>query len=130
MLARRGVVRIIAPIDNLREHQPFCSIPDHVHTTTQLEETDMTKAELVAQMAESAGIGRSVAEKALNGFISTVSDALAGNEKITLVGFGTFDIAARAQREGRNPRTGEAITIPSSKAVRFKAGNRLKEALK
>ncbi|MFZ2446564.1 MAG: HU family DNA-binding protein [Syntrophobacteraceae bacterium] len=90
----------------------------------------MTKAELVAKMAETTGIARSTAEKALNGFISTVSQALAENNKITLVGFGTFDIAARAQREGRNPRTGQPITIPSSKAVRFKAGNRLKDAVK
>ena len=90
----------------------------------------MTKAELVAQMAETTGIARSTAEKALNGFISTVSQALAENQKVTLVGFGTFDIAARAQREGRNPRTGQPITIPSSKAVRFKAGNRLKDAVK
>lgn len=90
----------------------------------------MTKSELVAKMAETSGIARSVAEKALNGFISTVGEALAGNEKITLVGFGTFDVASRAQREGRNPRTGQPITIPSSKAVRFKAGNRLKDTLK
>lgn len=90
----------------------------------------MTKSELVAQMAESAGIARTVAEKALNGFVSAVTLALAENQKITLVGFGTFDVAARAQREGRNPRTGQPITIPSSKAVRFKAGNRLKDAVK
>ena len=90
----------------------------------------MTKAELVAKIAETAGIARSIAEKGLNGFISSVSQALAENERITLVGFGTFDVAERAQREGRNPRTGQPITIPSSKAVRFKAGNRLKSALK
>ncbi len=90
----------------------------------------MTKSELVAKMAETGGIARSVAEKALNGFISTVAEALAQNDKITLVGFGTFDVASRAQREGRNPRTGQPITIPSSKAVRFKAGMRLKDSLK
>ncbi len=89
----------------------------------------MTKAELVAKMAEQAGIARATAEKALNGFISSVSQALAQNQKVTLVGFGTFDIASRAQREGRNPRTGKPITIPSSKAVRFKAGNKLKDAV-
>ncbi len=90
----------------------------------------MTKAELVSKMAESAGIAKSIAEKALNSFISSVADALSDKQKITLVGFGTFDVAERAQREGRNPRTGEPITIPSSKAVRFKAGNRLKDAIK
>ncbi|MEM5786027.1 MAG: HU family DNA-binding protein [Syntrophobacteraceae bacterium] len=90
----------------------------------------MTKSDLVAKIVERQGIGRSVAEKALNGFITTVSEALAVNDKITLVGFGTFEVASRAQREGRNPRTGQPITIPSSKAVRFKAGNRLKETIK
>jgi DNA-binding protein HU-beta len=90
----------------------------------------MTKAELVAKMADSAGIARSIAEKALNGFISSVAEALSQEEKITLVGFGTFDVALRAEREGRNPRTGQPIKIPSSKAVRFKPGNRLKDAVK
>ncbi len=89
----------------------------------------MTKAELVAKMAQESGLGRPVAEKALNGFISAVSNALAQNEKVTLVGFGTFGVASRAQREGRNPRTGQPITIPFTKAVRFKAGNKLKESV-
>jgi DNA-binding protein HU-beta len=91
--------------------------------------TKMTKAELVARMAQTSGLGRPVAEKALNGFITAVSDALAQSQKVTLVGFGTFDVAQRAQREGRNPRTGQPITIPLTKAVRFKAGNRLKETV-
>lgn len=90
----------------------------------------MTKAELVAKMADSTGIARAIAEKALNGFISSVADALSQEEKVTLVGFGTFDVAVRAEREGRNPRTGQPIKIPSSKAVRFKPGNRLKDAVK
>ncbi len=90
----------------------------------------MTKAELVVKMADTTGIARATAEKALNGFISAISQALAENQKVTLVGFGTFDVASRAQREGRNPRTGQPLTIPSSKAVRFKAGNKLKDAVK
>lgn len=89
----------------------------------------MTKAELTAKMAEKAGIARATAEKALNGLISAISQALAEDQKVTLVGFGSFDVASRAKREGRNPRTGQPITIPSSKAVRFKAGNKLKEAV-
>ncbi len=89
----------------------------------------MTKAELAAKMAEKANIARATAEKALNGFISAVSQALADDQKVTLVGFGTFDIASRAKREGRNPRTGQPLTIPSSKAVRFKAGSKLKDAV-
>lgn len=90
----------------------------------------MTKTELVAKIAESSGIARSTAEKALNCLVSACSDALAQKERITLVGFGTFEVAQRAQREGRNPRTGQPITIPSSNAIKFKAGNRLKEAVK
>lgn len=90
----------------------------------------MTKADLVGKMASDAGITKALAEKALNSFISAVSGALGKGDKITLVGFGTFDVAKRSQREGRNPRTGQAITIPASKVVRFKAGNKLKDAVK
>lgn len=90
----------------------------------------MTKADLVGKMASDAGITKALAEKALNSFISAVTEALGKGEKITLVGFGTFDVAKRSKREGRNPRTGQAITIPASKVVRFKAGNKLKDAVK
>lgn len=90
----------------------------------------MTKADLVGKIADDAGITKAVAEKALNSFVSAVTDALAGGDKVTLVGFGTFDVAERTQREGRNPRTGETITIPASKVVRFKVGNKLKDAVK
>jgi DNA-binding protein HU-beta len=89
----------------------------------------MTKTELVGRIADNAGITKGVAEKALNSFVSVVSEAMASGEKITMVGFGTFEVAERAQREGRNPRTGQSITIPSSKVVRFKAGNKLKDAV-
>jgi len=90
----------------------------------------MTKADLVGKIADDAGITKAVAEKALNSFVSAVTDALAGGDKVTLVGFGTFDVAERTQREGRNPRTGETITIPASKVVRFKVGNKLKDSVK
>lgn len=90
----------------------------------------MTKADLVGKIADDAGVTKAVAEKALNSFVSAVTDALAAGDKVTLVGFGTFDIASRAQREGRNPRTGETIVIPASKVVRFKVGNKLKDAVK
>jgi DNA-binding protein HU-beta len=90
----------------------------------------MTKSELVAKMSEDAGITRSNAEKALNSFMAAVSEALADGDKITLVGFGTFEVADRAQREGRNPRTGETIVIPSGKVVKFKPGSKLKDAVK
>ncbi|MGD9504523.1 MAG: HU family DNA-binding protein [Syntrophobacteraceae bacterium] len=89
----------------------------------------MTKADLVAKMADEAGINKATAERALNSFVNAVTDALANGEKITLVGFGTFSLVERAQREGRNPRTGEAITIQASKVVKFKAGSKLKESI-
>jgi len=90
----------------------------------------MTKADLVVEIANEDGILKSQAEKALDGFVSAVSAALSGGEKITLVGFGTFSVGSRSQREGRNPRTGEVIKIPASKVVKFKAGKTLSEKVK
>jgi DNA-binding protein HU-beta len=90
----------------------------------------MTKAELVAKVASGSGITKSQADGAVDGFVSAVSEALAGGDKITLVGFGTLSVVARSQREGRNPRTGEKIIIPASKAVKFKAGKTLNEKIK
>ena len=66
----------------------------------------------------------------VNRFVSAVSAALSGGDKITLVGFGTFSVGSRSQREGRNPGTGEKIQIPASKVVKFKAGKTLSEKVK
>lgn len=90
----------------------------------------MTKAELVTKIAGESGITKSQAEKAVDGFVAAVSDALSKGEKITLVGFGTFSIGSRSEREGRNPRTGAKISIPASKVVKFKAGKTLGEKIK
>ena len=90
----------------------------------------MTKAELVAKIASENGLTKSQAEKAVDGFVSAVSGALASGDKITLVGFGTFSVGTRSQREDRNPRTGEKIKIPASKVVKFKAGKTLSEKVK
>ena len=90
----------------------------------------MTKAELVAKIANEVGIAKSQAEKALDGFVAAVSSALSGGDKITLVGFGTFSIAERAKREGHNPRTGKKIKIPAKKVVKFKVGKTLSEKVK
>ncbi|MGO9555339.1 MAG: HU family DNA-binding protein [Syntrophobacteraceae bacterium] len=90
----------------------------------------MTKAELVAKIVSEVGLTKSQADKAVAGFVSAVSNVLAGGEKITLVGFGTFSVAERAKREGRNPRTGAKIKIPASKVVKFKAGKTLSEKVK
>jgi DNA-binding protein HU-beta len=94
------------------------------------EEDSMTKADLVAQMASSAGITKAAAEKALNGFLKGVSGALKKGDKVTLVGFGTFSVAKRAAREGRNPQTGKKIKIKATKVVKFKAGSKLKAMVK
>ena len=87
----------------------------------------MNKNELVAKMAEKAGLKKTEAEKALKAFTETVAEELKNGEKIQLVGFGTFEVAERTERQGRNPKTGEAITIPASKSPKFKAGKALKD---
>ena len=87
----------------------------------------MNKTELVAAMAESADLSKKDAEKALKAFIEVVTDELKKDEKVQLVGFGTFEVAQRATREGRNPLTGEKMQIKACKAPKFKAGKALKD---
>ena len=90
----------------------------------------MNKAELVAKIAEKSELTKKEAEAALNGFLSTVEEALVGGDKVQLVGFGTFETRERAARKGRNPRNPQQeIDIPASKAPVFKAGKSLKEAI-
>ena len=87
----------------------------------------MNKTELVAAMAEQAQISKKDAEAALKAFTETVAEELKKGEKIALVGFGTFEVSERAAREGRNPQTGEVMSIAASKAPKFKAGKALKD---
>ena len=89
----------------------------------------MNKTELVAAMAEKAELSKKDAEKALKAFTETVSAELAKDGKVQLVGFGTFEVAKRAARTGKNPQTGKAMKIPASKAPKFKAGKALKETV-
>ena len=89
----------------------------------------MNKVELVASMAERAELTKVDAEKALKAFIDTVTDELKNGGKVQLVGFGTFEVGKRAERQGRNPKTGESITIPASKSPKFKAGRSLKDTI-
>ena len=86
----------------------------------------MNKAELIAKIAE-AGLTKKDAETALNAAVAAIGDALAGGESVQLIGFGTFSVKERAAREGRNPRTGEAVKIKAAKAPVFKAGKALKD---
>lgn len=89
----------------------------------------MNKTELVAAMADQAGLSKKDAEKALKAFTDVVSEELKKDGKVQLVGFGTFEVSERAAREGRNPATGEAMTIKASKAPKFKAGKALKDLI-
>lgn len=87
----------------------------------------MNKTELVAAVAEQAGLSKKDAEAAVKAFTDVVTEALMAGDKIQLVGFGTFEVSERAAREGRNPRTGETMTIEASKTPKFKAGKALKD---
>ncbi len=87
----------------------------------------MNKTELVAAIADEAGISKKDAEKALKAFTDVVGEELKKGGKIQLVGFGTFEVSERAAREGRNPQTGKAMKIAASKAPKFKAGKALKD---
>jgi DNA-binding protein HU-beta len=89
----------------------------------------MNKTELIAAMADQAGLSKKDAEKALKAFTDIVADELKKGEKIQLVGFGTFEVSERAARDGRNPLTGKAMKIPASKAPKFKAGKALKDMI-
>ena len=87
----------------------------------------MNKTELVAAMAEQAQISKKDAEAALKAFTDVVANELKAGGKVQLVGFGNFEVSERAAREGRNPQTGETMTIAASKAPKFKAGKALKD---
>ena len=89
----------------------------------------MNKTELVAAMAENAGVSKKDAEKTLKAFVDVVTAELKKGEKVQLVGFGTFEVSERAAREGRNPQTGKTMKIAASKAPKFKAGKALKDAI-
>lgn len=89
----------------------------------------MNKTELVAAVAEQAGLSKKDAEAAVKAFTDVVAEALKAGNKIQLVGFGTFEVSERAARTGRNPQTGAEMTIAASKAPKFKAGKALKDSL-
>ena len=89
----------------------------------------MTKAELISIMAAGAGISKTAAGKALDKFVEGVKGALEKEERVTLVGFGTFSVSKRKARKGRNPRTGKEIKIPARKVPKFTAGKAFKEAV-
>lgn len=90
----------------------------------------MTKTELIAAVAAKAELSKKDAEKAVNATIEAVSESLKAGEKVQLVGFGTFEVRDRAERDGVNPATGKTIKIPATKVPAFKAGKALKDLVK
>lgn len=89
----------------------------------------MTKADLINAMAEKTGFSKTDTEKALKAFVDAVTDALKKDDKVALVGFGTFCVGQRAARTGKNPQTGAKIAIPAAKTPKFKAGKALKDSV-
>jgi len=90
----------------------------------------MNKAELIDHVAASADLSKAAAGAAVEAVVSGVTGALSNGDSVSLVGFGTFSVSDRAARTARNPRTGEPINVPASKAPKFKAGKALKDAVK
>ncbi len=90
----------------------------------------MNKTELVSKVAERSGMTKKDTEKVVNEVFDVISDQLAEEDKVQLIGFGTFEVRERAAREGRNPSTGEVIQIEATKVPAFKAGKALKEKVK
>ena len=89
----------------------------------------MNKSELIDAIAESADLTKAVAGRALDGFLGAVTSALSKGDSVALVGFGTYSVKERAERKGRNPQSGEEITIKAAKIPAFKAGKSLKDAV-
>ena len=89
----------------------------------------MTKSEIIAEIANKSNLNKADAEKALNSFVEITKDTLKKEGKLALAGFGSFIVSERKERQGRNPQTGEIMTIKASKTVRFRAGKALKESL-
>jgi len=89
----------------------------------------MNKTDLISAISEKSGLSKKNSEAALNAAISAIEDALKADEKVVLVGFGTFEVRKRAARKGRNPQTSEEIEIPASQAPVFKAGKSLKDLI-
>lgn len=90
----------------------------------------MNKSEIIAVVADRADLTRKQAELTVDAFIDCIGEALRGGEKVVISGFGTFEVRERAGRTGRNPRTGEEITVPGQKSPAFKAGKVLKDLVK
>ncbi|WP_319549491.1 HU family DNA-binding protein [Desulfogranum marinum] len=90
----------------------------------------MNKGDLIEQVAKDCDMSKAAAEQVLASILTTITNAVAAGDKVTLIGFGTFSAAERPAREGRNPRTGETMQIAAKKVVKFKAGKKFTDAVK
>lgn len=90
----------------------------------------MNKAQLIDAISTKAGLTKADSKKALDAFVESVGEALKNEDRVSLVGFGSFGVSERSERTGRNPKTGAPITIPAKKVVKFKAGAELAETIK
>ncbi|MEY3051091.1 MAG: hypothetical protein RLY31_876 [Bacteroidota bacterium] len=89
----------------------------------------MNKGDLINKVAEGAGMKKAEATAAVDGVLNAIRESLVAGEKVTLVGFGTFSVSKKEERQGRNPQTGATITIPAKSSVKFKAGKELGDAV-
>jgi len=89
----------------------------------------MNKAQLIDAIAEKAGLTKADAKKALDAFVESTTDALKNGDRVALIGFGSFSVATRSARTGRNPQSGSPISIPARKVVKFKPGAELTDSI-
>lgn len=90
----------------------------------------MNKGELVEKVAKECALSKAAAEQVVVSIFGAITDAMAAGDKVTLIGFGTFSVTERAAREGRNPQSGQTMSIPAKKVVKFKAGAKLVDSVK
>ena len=121
LLDKRGLNSIIKLVGRVSTNNNY--------NPNEEEFTKMNKTELVAAMSEKSELTKKDSEKALKAFMDVVAEELKKDEKIQLVGFGTFEVAKRAARTGKNPQTGKAMKIAASKSPKFKAGKALKDTV-
>jgi DNA-binding protein HU-beta len=117
---------LVKKINNFFRYQKAYNF---VAVTKYLKNKIMNKAELIAQLADDAGITKTQANAALDSFVDAVTKTLKKDGKVTLVGFGTFSVSKRKARNGRNPQTGAVIKIKARKVAKFKAGKELSAKL-
>jgi DNA-binding protein HU-beta len=115
----------------LKKLKKFCRIQKAgiFVAANKIKNYTMNKAELIAKIADDAGITKTQANASLDSFVEAVTKTLKGGGKVTLVGFGTFSVSKRAARNGRNPQTGAVIKIKAKKVAKFKAGKELSAKL-